>query len=96
MSDRLNITIKIAGLTPMALSIQRSQEEQIRIAEAYVNRLWANWSQQFHDITPMEVMARVAFQFAKLFVIQTATAEQTTEILAHFEDELDKILLDVN
>lgn len=96
MSDGLNITIKIADLAPMALSIQRSQEEQIRIAETYVNRLWASWSQQFHDITPMEVMARVAFRFANLFVIQSEANEKVAETLAHFEDELDKILLDVN
>ena len=55
MTDKLNITIRIAGQKPMTLSIDREYEETARNAEYQVNRLFGLWSERFRDKSPMEV-----------------------------------------
>ena len=49
MTDKLNITIRIAGQKPMTLSIDREYEETARNAEYQVNRLFGLWSERFRD-----------------------------------------------
>lgn len=96
MTDKLNITIRIAGLAPFPLSINRADEELIRNAEYNVNELWRKWCGRFKDRTPQEVMGMVAFQFAKLYFMISAQAASMEEILSDFEKELDNILLKVD
>lgn len=96
MTDKLNITIRIAGLAPFPLSINRADEELIRNAEYNVNALWRKWCGRFKDRTPQEVMGMVAFQFAKLYFLIMAQASSMEEILSDFEAELDDILLKVD
>ena len=64
--DKLNITIRIAGQNPVALKINRADEERVRNAEYQVNRLWSRWLQRFPDKNSTEVLAMVAYQFAAL------------------------------
>ena len=40
MNDKLNITIKVADLAPLGMSVPFEGEEDIRLAEYYVNRAW--------------------------------------------------------
>ncbi|MDE6127047.1 MAG: cell division protein ZapA [Muribaculaceae bacterium] len=96
MTDKLNITIRIAGLAPLALQINREDEEVCRTAEYQVNRLNSLWSDRFGNKSRMEVLAMVAYQFAQLYYTQNRSQEQCAKELAKFEADLDEILLDVD
>lgn len=95
MTDKFNITIRIAELPPIPLKINRAEEPVIRTAEYNVNRLWREWMARFSDKSAYEVLAMVAFQFAKTFVILNNQSDATAKLLDDFEKELDSILLDV-
>lgn len=95
MTDKQNITIKIADLPKIPLTINREDEELVRIAESNVNSLWADWCHRFKDKTSKEVLAMVAYQYAKLYYANTAIAQTVNETLEDFEKELDGILLNV-
>lgn len=96
LTDKLNITIRIAGQAPLALQINREDEEVCRTAEYQVNRLNSLWSDRFSNKSRMEVLAMVAYQFAQLYYTQARSQEQLGRELAKFEADLDEILLDVN
>ncbi len=90
--DKLNITIRIAGQNPVALKINRADEERVRNAEYQVNRLWSRWLQRFPDKTSTEVLAMVAYQFAELYFNANRVSEEANTVLERFETELDKML----
>ena len=92
MKEEQNINIKIAGLTPIAMTIPRDEEEAIRVAERNVNRLWDAWSSRFASRSPVEVMAMVAFQFARLYYADAAAREAIADSLSDFEATLDSLL----
>lgn len=96
LTDKLNITIRIAGQAPLALQINREDEEVCRTAEYQVNRLNSLWSDRFSNKSRMEVLAMVAYQFAQLYYTQTRSQERAAAELAKFEADLDEILLDVD
>ena len=91
MNDKLNITIRIANQPPIALTINRDEEEIIRQAEANVNRLWLNWSERFNT-SPTSLLAMVAFQFAKLHAILSSDHKKSLEVLKQLDTQLDKLL----
>lgn len=93
MTDRQNITIRISDLAPMPLSILRSEEEVYRLAEYNVNQLCGVWSKRYKDKSSKEILAMVAFQFAKLYFSGKADMESTATVLGQFESELDRLLL---
>ncbi len=95
MKDKLNITIRIADLPPMSLSILRAEEEVNRTAEYNVNKLFVAWSERFKDKTSNEIMGMVAFQFAKLYQNLAVQTNAMNELLENFEDDLNRLLLDV-
>ena len=80
-NDKLNITIRIAGQKPVALKINRADEERVRNAEYQVNRLWSHWLERFPEKNSTEVLAMVAYQF-----------EETGKVLEGFEKDLDRML----
>jgi len=90
--DKLNITIRIAGQKPVALKINRADEERVRNAEYQVNRLWSRWLQRFPDKNPTEVLAMVAYQFAELYFNASRVSEEANTVLEKFETELDTML----
>ncbi len=94
MTDKLNITIRLAGQKPMTLNIDRDYEETARTAEFQVNRLYGLWSDRFRDKSSMEVMSMVAYRFAELFYTQNSAAAAAERLLDDFERELDRILVD--
>ena len=67
MKKEQNITIKIADCAPISMTIARDTEELVREAERNVNQVWSRWHAEFEDSTSKEVLAMVAFQFAKLY-----------------------------
>lgn len=95
MKDKQNITIRIANQAPIPLSINREDEELIRMAEYNVNRLWNSWSNRYKTKSPSEVLAMVAFRFAELFFTQDIAVKEAREVFDSFEARLDEILLDI-
>lgn len=93
MTDRQNITIKISDVAPIPLSILRSDEEIYRLAEYNVNQLCGVWGKRYRDKSSKEILAMVAFQFAKLYFSGKANIEATDAMLGELESELDRLLL---
>lgn len=91
-NDKLNITIRIAGQKPVALKINRADEERVRNAEYQVNRLWSHWLERFPEKNSMEVLAMVAYQFAELYFTANAVSEEACRMLEGFEKHLDNML----
>lgn len=92
-NNKFNITIRLAELPPIPLQINRSEEPVVRTAEYNVNRLFKSWSQRFSDKSAHEVLAMVAFQFAKAYVTLNNRGEQTERMLTDLEQTLDRLLL---
>lgn len=89
MSDKQNITIQLAGQPKIPLAIDRDDEELMRRAEKMVNDLWNRWSSQTFAAEPqLKVMARVAYQFAVLYL----KADREAESLKKLEQYLDEVL----
>ena len=91
-NDKLNITIRIAGQKPVALKINRADEERVRNAEYQVNRLWSHWLERFPEKNSTEVLAMVAYQFAELYFAANAVSGETGKVLEGFEKDLDRML----
>lgn len=93
MTDRQNITIRISDLAPMPLSILRADEEVHRQAEYNVNQLCDAWGKRYKDKSSKEILAMVAFQFAKLYFSGKADVEAADTLLEELESELDQLLV---
>ncbi|MBP5314658.1 MAG: cell division protein ZapA [Muribaculaceae bacterium] len=96
MNTKQKITIRLAGFPPMPLMIDSKTEEVVRLAEKEVNNLYANYLQKFPSKNDGEVLAMVAFQFAKLYFTNVATETAAEQMLTDFEKRLDEILLKVD
>lgn len=92
MKTQQNITIKIADVAPISMTIASDTEEIVRQAEYSVNKVWNTWRRDFSDRNPKEVLAMVTFQFAKSYYQLLAQAERQQTLLKDFEDELDRLL----
>lgn len=89
MNDKLKIGIRIAGLSPIKLLVERDQEEVYRKAADYVNQLYDKWANDmFAAESDERILARIAFQFALLYI----RAEKAEDELADLDRELDKLL----
>lgn len=89
MADKQNITIQLAGQPKIPLAVERSEEELVRRAEKMVNDLWHRWASQTFAAEPhLKVMARVAFQFALLYL----RGERSLTELRDLEASLDETL----
>ncbi|MBR5101790.1 MAG: cell division protein ZapA [Muribaculaceae bacterium] len=96
IEDKINITIRIADIKPIPLNINREDEAQYRETEKLVNTLWNKWMDRFKDsASSQEVMARVAFQFARLYAQAYNNNKAVVEFLADFEQKLDDIVVKV-
>lgn len=92
MDEKLNITIKLAGLPKIPLAVERHDEEIMRRAEKLVNELWSRWqTSTFAAEQQMKVMARVAFQFAVLYLRDERSLQQ----LSRLDDRLNEVLVDL-
>lgn len=91
MTDKLNITIRIADQPPLPLTINRDEEEIIRQAESNVNRLWNNWNERF-NASPQALLAMVAFQFAKLHARLSGELEESEKVLKELNADMDELL----
>lgn len=93
--DKINIWIRLGDVKqPIPLSVSRDEEAEYRNAENLVNTLWNKWMARFNDTSSsQEVMARVAFQFARLYAQAYNSNIAMNEYLADFEKQLDDVVL---
>lgn len=92
MSDKQNITIQLAGQPKIPLAIDRDDEELMRKAEKMVNDLWHRWNTQVFAVEPqLKVMARVAFQFAVLYLKGERNALELKELEQSLDDMLKNL-----
>lgn len=77
----------------MHLRVDREEEEVYRIAESHVNGLYSTWLDRFKDKTSEEVLAMVAYRFARLYVGQQMAFESVDEVLSKISEDLDEALL---
>lgn len=87
-----NITIKIADVAPISMSIAPDKEERIREAEYNVNRVWTEWRRRFENKTSKEILAMASFQFAKLYYQLKQSVDDQQHLLEAFEADLDRML----
>jgi hypothetical protein len=97
MKDKLNITIKVANQRPLRMAVSLGdEEEEVRLAEQYVNHVWAKWMNgKSADQSDTDVLAMTAIYFARLYIQEYRQNEEVEHKLASFEESLDKILLDI-
>ena len=76
---------------PIALSINPDEEENYRKAEELVNTLWKKWMTRFGGDSA-DVLGRVAFQFARLYL----EAYGENRLVNEFLEDLNKQLDDMN
>ncbi|HAP50908.1 MAG TPA: hypothetical protein DCQ56_06790 [Porphyromonadaceae bacterium] len=89
-----NIWIQLADVKPIAVSVPAGEEASFRKAEELVNDLWNRWMKRFgENSTSHDVLARVAFQFARLFMDAYAQNKAVDDFLADFEKKLDDIVV---
>ncbi len=71
-------------------------EPLFRNAEKNVNNLWEKWMRSFGSSrSSEEVMAMVAFQFARLYLQSYEDNASVNKLLAAFEQRLDEIVIKV-
>ena len=90
-NDKVKIWIQLADANQIALSINPDEEGNYRRAEELVNTLWTKWMNRFND-TSSDVLARVAFQFARLYLESYGENRQVNEFLTDLDNQLDALL----
>lgn len=94
MDNKKQIDVRIADLAPIPIRISIEEEESVHLAEENVTHLWKVWKKRYgKEKSPLETMAMVAFQFARLYYSDQALKNETNELLQRFENELDSIIL---
>lgn len=90
-NNKVKIWIQLADANQIALSINPGEEETYRKAEELVNTLWSKWMNRFND-TSSDVLARVAFQFARLYLETYGENRQVNEFLIDLDQQLDAMI----
>ena len=92
-NNKVRIWIQLADANQIALSVNPDEEESYRKAEELVNTLWRKWMNRFKDSSE-DVLARVAFQFARLYLEAYGENRQVNEFLTDLNQQLDALLGD--
>ena len=93
-NNKVKIWIQLADAeNPIARSIKPDEEENYRKAEELVNTLWHKWMNRFGEKSD-DVLARVAFQFARLYLEAYGENRQVNDFLTDLEKQLDTLLGD--
>ncbi len=91
-NNKEKIWIQLADAEkPIALSINPEEEENYRKAEELVNTLWRKWMNRFNG-TSADVLARVAFQFARLYLEAYGENREVNEFLTDLDKKLDALV----
>ena len=91
-NNKVKIWIQLAAATnPIALSINPEEEEHYRKAEELVNTLWKKWMTRFNGDSE-DVLGRVAFLFARLYLEAYGENRQVNEFLTDLDQQLDALI----
>ena len=90
-NNKVRIWIQLADANQIALSVNPDEEENYRKAEELVNTLWKKWMSRFNG-TSDDILARVAFQFARLYLEAYGENRQVNEFLTDLDKQLDTLL----
>jgi len=91
-NNKTKIWIQLADVKVIPLNIEPDEEPKYREAENLVNTLWTRWMNRFNGIaTSQEVLARVAFQFARLYLEMYNQNSMANDFLTEFEKQLDDL-----
>ena len=90
-NNKVKIWIQLADANPSALSINQGEEESYRKAEELVNTLWRKWMNRFNGKSE-DVLARVAFQFARLYLEAYGENRQVNEFLTDLDNQIDALI----
>lgn len=93
--DKQKIWICLGDVKNVPLSVRQSDIDVYRKAEQSVNKLWGAWKTKFDKLSSEEVMARIAFQFARLYIEANTRNDEVNDILMGFEQKLNDILVKV-
>lgn len=97
-NEKLRVTLNIAG-EQVKTVINRSEEEELRGLEKEVTALFNRWRVADPSRTKSQVLAMVAFQYAKLYYDELAAGRSREASLRNFiekyEERLNKIVIDV-
>lgn len=91
MKDKLDITLKIAGVE-LSLNIDRNEEELLRDVAKQVNHAYNKYSQWFADSTREEILAKVTLLFAKGFLQLKQQVSELDSTLENIDSELSRLL----
>ncbi|MBR3452562.1 MAG: cell division protein ZapA [Muribaculaceae bacterium] len=94
-NNKVKIWIQLADAeNPIALSISPEDEENYRKAEELVNTLWKKWMERFNG-TSNDVLGRVAFQFARLYLEAYGENRQVNDFLTNMDQTLETLVEDL-
>jgi len=91
MKDKLDITLKIAGVE-LSLNIDRNEEELLRDVARQVNHAYSKYSEWFADSNREEILAKVTLLFAKGFIQLKQQISELDNTLEDIDSELSKLL----
>lgn len=92
MKDELNITLRIADQGPFPMTVSPQDEEVMRKAESHVNQLWRLMGERYPERSSAELLALVAWQFARLNIIQEADVKAAEAAAASIDEALTRSL----
>ncbi|MCM1338026.1 MAG: cell division protein ZapA [Candidatus Amulumruptor caecigallinarius] len=95
MKDELNITIRIASLPPIPMTVSRDDEEAIRTAQYSVNQVWEMLAGRYPGSSTEQLLALTALQFARRCIHQSAQQAAAAQAVADVDRALTR-LLDIN
>lgn len=95
MKETRHITIQIAGQQAFELDIPADRVKWAQSVERNVNKIWAKWCEDFKFKSPQDILAMVAFQFARFYYDLLDKQNASENAIRDFEQKLDNILLDV-
>ena len=90
-NNKRKIWIQLADTNQIALSVNPDEEENYRKAEELVNTLWNKWMNRFNS-TSSDVLARVAFQFARLYLETYGENREVNDFLTDLNKQVDVLL----
>lgn len=93
---KISISLPIANVAPIDVVIPQSMERMMREIAEGVNIMWSRLSVQYPKKKSPDILAMVAFHFAKAYFEIAEEQRQQDELLAEALKKVDDILLRVD
>lgn len=77
------------------IDVPYGQEQSIRNVETQLNKTWGKWCNDFNFRKPQEVLAMVAFQYARYYYNLIDSLNEHEKAITDFEKSLDEMLKNI-